>query len=299
MLVPAHKRLSASTPPSAWRDSKHVRHVAALLLNQAERVNLERALSRIARLTFVTRALGLEQVVESGTVSCVVTELEDSERERLGTTIGIIRGRFPLLPIVLHVPLEPQSIHSLTAIPELPTLQVAVRLIDNVVDVVTSALRTVPPHPAAQAISKILNRHASPRLRPVCTFLCGAATRPLRVTDVCREMRIANRTMNDWLKRATLPPMELLVGWVRVLHALWKLDARQSTVDYVAHELHFQSASALRHMVKRYTGMAASEIFAAGGFRYALVLFESALTNGAVMREEQLGLHVNGMIGRA
>ena len=61
-------------------------HVAALLLRRPERAHIERALKGRATLSFVDRVDSLTQLVEGGTVTCVLTELRDAEGERTGNT---------------------------------------------------------------------------------------------------------------------------------------------------------------------------------------------------------------------
>jgi AraC-like DNA-binding protein len=263
--------------PSTPRRPAEMPHVAALLLRRPERVHVERALKSKATITFIDRVDSLIQLVETGTITCVVTELHDCDGARTGNAVAGIRARFPAMPIVICVSLEPGDVHELAHVPELPAAGVAIRSYDDLGADVLHAIRSMPEHPAETAILETVHRHAPRQLVGLFDFLAHAAVRPITVEQASKGVRVPRRTLGDQLKRAGLPPMERLIGWMRLLHAAWKLDGPSRTVDSVAAELEFKSGSALRHMVKRYTGRTPSEIWKEGGFPFLLAKFEQAL----------------------
>jgi AraC-like DNA-binding protein len=272
-IVTSRPQLVSATP----RRPAETPHVAALLLRRPERVHVERALKQRATIAFVDRVDSLVQLVETGTVSCVVTELHDCDGERTGLAVAGIRARFPAMPIVICVSLEPGDVHELAHVPELRAAGVAIRAYDDLGADVLHAIRSMPEHPAETAILETVHRHSPRQLVTLFDFLAHAAVRPITVEQASKGVRVPRRTLGDQLKRAGLPPMERLIGWMRLLHAAWKLDGPSRTVDSVAGELQFKSGSALRHMVKRYTGQTPSEIWRSGGFPFLLTRFEGAL----------------------
>jgi AraC-like DNA-binding protein len=257
-------------------------HVAALLLRKPERSHVDRALKSRATVTFCDRVDSLLQLAESGTLSAIVTELRDVDGERTGQTVAQIRDRFPALPVVIYVSLEATDVHELAHVPELRATAVVIRAYDDLAAEVLAAIRTVPEHPAEVAILRTVHRHAPRGLVNLFDFLAHAAVQPITVEEASKGVRVPRRTLGDQLKRAGLPPMERLIGWMRLLHAAWKMDGHGRTVDSVANELQFKSGSALRHMVKRYTGRTPSEIWSLGGFAYLLGQFERALWHDTV-----------------
>jgi AraC-like DNA-binding protein len=252
-------------------------HVAALLLRKPERAHLERSLKSRATIAFCDRVDSLVQLAEAGPLSAVVTELRDIDGEVTGHTIAQIRERFPSLPIVVFVSLEASDVHELAHVPDLRATAVVIRAYDDLAAEVLAAIRTVPEHPAEVKILETVHRHAPRGLVNLFDFLAHAAVRPITVEQASKGVRVPRRTLGDQLKRANLPPMERLIGWMRLLHAAWKMDGHGRTVDSVANELQFKSGSALRHMVKRYTGRTPSEIWSLGGFSYLLGQFERSL----------------------
>jgi AraC-like DNA-binding protein len=268
---------------SARRRATGPAHVAALLLMKPERAHLERSLKSRASIAFCDRVDSLIQLAEAGPLSAVVTELRDIEGVTTGQTIAQIRERFPTLPIVIFVSLEASDVHELAHVPELRATAVVIRAYDDLAAEVLAAIRTVPEHPAEVKILETVHRHAPRGLVTLFDFLAHAAVHPITVEQASKGVRVPRSTLNDQLERANLPPMERLIGWMRLLHAAWKLDGNGCTVDSVANELQFKSGSALRHMVKRYTGRTPSEIWSIGGFTYLLSQFERALWNSTRM----------------
>ena len=265
------------SPVSGLRRATGPAHVAALLLRKPERAHLERSLKSRATIAFCDRVDSLIQLAEAGPLSAVVTELRDIDGEVTGQTIAQIRERFPTLPIVIFVSLEASDVHELAHVPELRATAVVIRAYDDLAAEVLAAIRTVPEHPAEVKILDTVHRHAPRGLVNLFDFLAHAAVHPITVEQASKGVRVPRRTLGDQLKRANLPPMERLIGWMRLLHAAWKMDGHGRTVDSVANELQFKSGSALRHMVKRYTGRTPSEIWSLGGFAYLLTQFEHSL----------------------
>jgi AraC-like DNA-binding protein len=274
--------LSANASPVVGlRRATGLAHVAALLLRKPERAHLERSLKSRATIAFCDRVDSLVQLAETGSLSGVVTELRDIDNEATGQTIAQLRERFPTLPIVILVSLEASDVHDLAHVPELRATAVVIRAYDDLAAEVLAAIRTVPQHPAEVKIVETVHRHAPRGLVSLFDFLAHAAVYPVTVEQVSKGVRVPRRTLGDQLKRANLPPMERLIGWMRLLHAAWKMDGHGRTVDSVADELQFKSGSALRHMVKRYTGRTPSEIWSLGGFSYLLGQFEHSLWGSA------------------
>jgi len=265
------------SPVAGLRRATGPAHVAALLLRKPERAHLERSLKSRASIAFCDRVDSLVQLAEAGALSAVVTELRDIDSESTGPTIAQLRERFPTLPIVIFVSLEASDVHELAHVPELRATAVVIRAYDDLAAEVLAAIRTVPEHPAEVKILETVHRHAPRGLVNLFDFLAHAAVHPITVEQASKGVRVPRRTLGDQLKRANLPPMERLIGWMRLLHAAWKMDGHGRTVDSVANELQFKSGSALRHMVKRYTGRTSSEIWSMGGFSYLLGQFEQSL----------------------
>ena len=251
--------------------------VAVLSTERRDQVHINHLLNSGARVTMVARAVGLERAVEAERITCVLTELRDADGNCIRDALMRIVSRFPDLPIVVVMSMNRESVHDLVALARVARIRVAVRPYDNVAAAVLEAATCNSENPSTRAMCELLGRHVPRALRQVSYVLSDPSATALHVTDVCRRVSMPRRTINDRLRRENLPTLERLIGWSRVLHALWRLDGGHIKFEAVAKQLGFNTGSALRHMVKRYTGMTASEIYAAGGFTSALRMCECEL----------------------
>jgi len=116
--------------------------------------------------------------------------------------------------------------------------------------------------------------------RPLWAFFsyCAVnATRPLDVEHVAAELRVHRRTLAGRLARAGLPGPRKIVAWHRLLHAARLLEEPGRSLERIAEELAFPSASALHNLFCRYTGLLPSEVRARGGLPPVLCAFERTL----------------------
>ena len=108
-----------------------------------------------------------------------------------------------------------------------------------------------------------------PRLCPVPERLVGhclaRARRPLTVGDLADGVAVHRRTLGNWTRCAGLPAPAALISWCRLLTAAYLLRDRGRSVEEVALALDFGSGTALRSMLRRYTGLRTGEVRTQGG----------------------------------
>jgi AraC-like DNA-binding protein len=85
------------------------------------------------------------------------------------------------------------------------------------------------------------------------------------VDDLVVASRLHRKTLYNQCRRAGLTGPAELIAWCRLALAAFILHATAKTIEAVADELEFASPTALRNMIKRYTGLRASEVRTAGG----------------------------------
>lgn len=101
----------------------------------------------------------------------------------------------------------------------------------------------------------------------------AALARPAVVVDVAAladALGVHRKTLfNRCTRTCRLLPAELL-AWTRLALVAYLLESTASTVETIAIELAYPSATALRNAIKRYTGKRATEIRAGGGLPIVL-----------------------------
>ena len=132
----------------------------------------------------------------------------------------------------------------------------------------------------AWAASTILERVEdvlSSELREVVHYCLSFPTRAATVEDVAEAVGIHRRTIANHCARAGLPVPGALIAWCRLLLAAHLLRSQLVNVQAVATQLDFPSATALRNMLKRYTGLRPADVRAGPGMQRMMEMFEAAM----------------------
>ena len=116
---------------------------------------------------------------------------------------------------------------------------------------------------AADLVMQELRRVLPERLIP---FADAIVRNPAKgsIVKIAQHLNVHRQTPNTWCKKERyLRPEELLV-WCRLLLVAAMLELTSRTLDSIAIELDYASATSLRNQLKNYTGMTATQIRASG-----------------------------------
>lgn len=136
----------------------------------------------------------------------------------------------------------------------LPRLRLSTRGIDAFDGDMIDWLRR-PDQPAAEHV--IINRLATiSRTSSVGLAIKAAvaAKRRVHVQEFSRAIGVPRRTIEGRLSGKSATRMWRLIGWSVSLHALWRLDVQQWSLEQTATSLHFGSAEALGSHLARHLG---------------------------------------------
>ncbi|MFI5230368.1 MAG: helix-turn-helix domain-containing protein [Gemmatimonadales bacterium] len=95
-----------------------------------------------------------------------------------------------------------------------------------------------------------------------------------RVADVARILGVNRKTLFAHCLRHDLPGPAEILSWCRLFMAAYLLEHSQRTIEAIALDLDWASSTALRNMMKRYTGCRASDIRRLGGLTRVIDAFE-------------------------
>ena len=84
------------------------------------------------------------------------------------------------------------------------------------------------------------------------------------LSGVTERMGVHRQTPNGWCRRSGFLSAEELFTWCRMLLVCALLETTSRTVESIAYEFDYASATALRNQLKRYTAMTATEIRSSG-----------------------------------
>jgi AraC-like DNA-binding protein len=116
---------------------------------------------------------------------------------------------------------------------------------------------------AADLVMQELARVLPDRLMP---FANAAVHNPAKgsVLQIAQHLNVHRQTPNSWCKRERYLRPEEVVMWCRLLLVAAMLELTSRTLDSIALELEYSSATALRNQLRNYTGMTATQIRATG-----------------------------------
>jgi AraC-like DNA-binding protein len=103
-----------------------------------------------------------------------------------------------------------------------------------------------------------------------------AARTVLTVEQLAEECGVHRKTLGNWLRAASLPAPEQLIGWSRLLVATALLEIPNRSFTAVSAQVGFSSESAFRSMLLRYTRLRPRDIRQHDSFARMLVMFENA-----------------------
>jgi AraC-like DNA-binding protein len=88
-----------------------------------------------------------------------------------------------------------------------------------------------------------------------------------RVADVADALGHNRKTLVNHCTQAVAPPPQELLAWCRLSVVAELLSTSPRTIESIALQLDYPSDTALRNMMKRYTGLRATEVRKRGGLR--------------------------------
>lgn len=146
-------------------------------------------------------------------------------------------------------------------------------------DDIGSALRTAVALAYADSVAETSMRQLLPGLprataRIVEHYLRNGR-RNMAVSEVAATLGLTRQTLSRRLTDAGLPPPATLMSWCRLMHAGHLLENRDRSVEQVAHEVDLGSASALRNMLRNYTGLLPREVREQGGLACITSIFQA------------------------
>jgi AraC-like DNA-binding protein len=140
-----------------------------------------------------------------------------------------------------------------------------------------SALESARRECAAEMVMQRLASVLPERIHPIAETCLLRPAEIRCVDDLVAASRLHRKTLYNQCRRAGLSGPAELLGWCRLAVAAFILSHSGKTIEVVSDELEFASPTALRNMMKRYTGRRANEVRVAGGLECLATALEARL----------------------
>ncbi len=132
----------------------------------------------------------------------------------------------------------------------------------------------------ACAATQVLNAIAADipgALVPMFEFCLAYPERATSVQAVAHVLGVHRKTLVNYCAQASLPPPGAVLAWCRLLLVGHFLETPGRTVEGIALRVEFASATALRNMLRRYTGLRPQQVRERGGLRCVVDAFRRSL----------------------
>jgi AraC-like DNA-binding protein len=257
--------------------------VIGLVLGPAERARIASTLrARSMEVMFVDRIAELRDAVMQARlpVAAIIVEVRDADGRPVHEVVEDLHAGGTGTPLVAYC--RPGAEHS-SDIRSL-VLAGAHQLLFHGIDDAGIALRHILE--AAQQASvgeraeEELMRVVPAKLGPIVSHVTRyPATQ--RVTEVADALGYHRKTLVNHCAQADFVSPQELLSWCRLAVAAELMARSCRTIESIANQLDFSSDTGLRNMMKRYTGLKASEVRERGGARCVVSALRRSLAPAA------------------
>jgi AraC-like DNA-binding protein len=282
--------LPARGPVTGWDSSSaevaSAARVFALVADPADRARLRGAVRRSIEFVFHAEVHEVLSALRASPVSPTALLLEPRDAHGRPSA-GLARQVLTLFPGVPVIGYCQADIEHSQEILDLATAGVHELLFKHDDDadaairaVVASAHQACAGDVAYAAVASLIPVRLQPMIRYCLMYPASARS----VHAVAQSLGVHRKTLVNRCNAAHLPAPGALVSWCQLLLVAHFLGRGSVTVESIARQLDFPSATALRNLLKRYTGMRPQDVRAAGGLPAVVEVFTRALEGEAPVR---------------
>jgi len=189
-----------------------------------------------------------------------------------------VHDHYPTIPVIGYVDFTPQQARDIFAVAQAGAREIILREFDDL----HAVARRIYHIGLACRLAELVVQRAAPYVsRSVQELIRLCVTHAQTLTGVdsaAAMMHRTRKTVSNWLRDERLPPPHRIVGWSRLFLAIKLLEGSSEPIERVARELRFMSGTALRNMLRRYTGLGPEYLRTHGGFDLVLDKFVENLT---------------------
>src|SRR5436309_10718060 len=272
---------SASESTSASLQAR----VAALVLGRLERARLQDAVRGRAILEPVDTVAALEQLVVRSVprVAAVIAEPFDLHRTPVAPTIARLRAEYPGVALIgLCQPAHKFSTE-IVALVHAGVHELVFRGVDDTSEAFRQTLARAAQTSAAREVLNALRPHLTTDAMAIVETSVQYAWPDFSSRALAQVLGVNVKTLVKQCRGNGLPSPGALLNWVRLMVVSYLLEAEGRALEHVAAAFGLESASPLRNLMKRYTGLRSLEVRTGGGLK---VVIEAFLRDDAFGRQE-------------
>jgi AraC-like DNA-binding protein len=252
--------------------------VVALVIGPKLRARVCGALAARADVHFCDLRAQLLPLAAGTRASAIIAEPRDRHREDVSTVVAAVRGGLPSVPVIAYIADRDTSAGDILAMARAGVHDLVRVGVDDMGFALGAALANATASCATETVRGEIEHLVPPEAWPFVSWCLTRAHGAISIRAAADALGLDRRTLVRRLDRAGLPHPRRIAGWCRVIAAARLLDEPVYTVEQVALRLDFPSGTALRNMLRRYTGLRPRELRENGGARCVMHLLERELT---------------------
>jgi len=292
------QRRHGDATPSELTGAAQQARVAALVLGRLERARLQDAVRGRAVIESVDTVSALEHLVARSVprVSAVIAEPFDIHKTPAAPTLARLRAEYPGVALIGFC--QPAYKHS-TEIVALVTAgvhELIFRGVDDTAEAFRQTLARASQTSAAREVLNELRRHLSPEAMIIVETSVLYAWPDFSSRSLAQVLGVNVKTLVKQCRMCGLPSPGALLNWMRLMVVAYLLEAEGRALEHVASAFGLESASPLRNLMKRYTGLRSLEVRTGGGLK---VVIEKFLDADAFGRNEPKTRRGNASAGES
>lgn len=249
--------------------------IVALVHDPGARIRFPQSLRGEAEVVFIDSADELSAALAPKQARVLIVQLHDRRGRAMTATIAAVRTAHPNIAIMGYTRLRAGQGADILAASRAGLNALVLSDYDDV----RSELRAAVAHATADSVAERSMRQIVPGLpraiRQIVELYLRNGRRNMAVTEAAASLGLTRQTLSRKLTDAGLPAPGALMSWARLLHAAHLLEDPDRSIERVAHEVDLGSATALRNMLKSYTGLLPREVRERGGFSCVLGIFQA------------------------
>lgn len=249
--------------------------VAALVLGRLERARLQDAVRGRAILEQVDTVAALEQLVVRSVprVAAVIAEPFDVHRTPVAPTIARLRAEYPGVALIgLCQPAHKHS-REIVALVHAGVHELVFRGVDDSKETLRQTLARASQTSAAREVLNTLRPHLTADALVIVETTLQYAWNDFTSRSLAQVLGMNVKTLVKQCRCCGLPTPGALLNWIRLMVVAYLLDAEGRALEHVASAFGLESASPLRNLMKRYTGLRSLEVRDGGGVRVVIDAF--------------------------
>jgi AraC-like DNA-binding protein len=214
---------------------------------------------------------------ETAVIAAVIVGSRDASGAMAAPVVREITARTPSLVLVAYCKAGIEHSPDIRALAAAGVHEFLFQGVDDSGVALRAVLAAAGRTCAAETVMAAVRPHLPIQLHRFAEYCLSYPEQVLSVSAVAKMLGEHRKTVfNHCIEQGLPPPSELLV-WCRLLLAAHLLASTTRTIESVALELEFPSDTSLRNMMKRHTGLTASEARDRGGMACVLDALKSRL----------------------